>query len=255
MNILIIEDEYLASKRLSELILAIRPEVEVLACLESVSESLNWLKSHGSVDLIFSDIQLSDGLSFDIFEQIQLRCPIIFTTAYDEYAIKAFKVQGIDYLMKPIKRADLQASLQKYESLKQNFSPIGFQAQMDSLLGILAPKPQNYKNRFLVEGKDQLIPISIDEISYFYTKSDIVYLIKNNGRKHSLDFKMDQLEKLLDPSEFFRLNRQFICKLNAIESINPYFNGRLIVKLSPEASEDVFVSRDKAKAFKSWLGA
>ncbi len=255
MRTLIIEDEYPAAERLQGLLQKIDPGVSVLEVLESVSAARDWFASHVAPDLIFSDIQLSDGLSFEIYENVQVRCPIIFTTAYDEYAIKAFKVKSIDYLLKPIKQADLAAALEKYYDLREDFSPVQSQTKIDSLLEMLkAPPTESYKNRFLVTGHDQLIPVSVEEIAYFYTTQDIVYLIKRDGRRHAIDFKIDQLVEMLDPAQFYRLNRQYLCQLTAIRSIHPYFNGRLKLILHPDAPEEVVVSREKARSFKSWLG-
>jgi DNA-binding LytR/AlgR family response regulator len=257
MRVVIIEDEYPAADRLQGLLKKIDPGMSVLQVLESVSSALQWFSEQATPpDLIFSDIQLSDGLSFEIYESLQVRCPIIFTTAYDEYAIKAFKVKSIDYLLKPIKQGELAAALEKYYDLREDFSPVQSQANIESLLEILKAPPtqESYKSRFLVMGHDQLIPVPVEEIAYFYTTQDIVYLVKRDGRRHAVDFKMEQLIELLDPSQFYRLNRQYLCHLAAIRSIHPYFNGRLKLVLQPDPNEDVIVSRERARSFKSWLG-
>lgn len=255
MNCIIIEDEYPAVERLQSLLGQVAPDLEILNRMESISETLEWLGKHPHPDLIFSDIQLSDGLSFEIFETIQINCPIIFTTAYDEYAIKAFKVKSIDYLLKPIKSSELAASLDKYKAMRSDFSPQQAQLKMESLLELLqAKETPSYKKRFLVKGYEQLIPVPVAEIAYFYTTQDIVYLVKQDGRKHALDFKMDQLQERLDPARFFRLNRQYLCQDTAIQQIHPYFNGRLKLVLSPKTEEEIIVSREKAKRFKVWMG-
>lgn len=255
MRTIIIEDEYPAAERLQGLLKKVDPGLTVLEVLDSVSSAKSWLTNNLLPDLIFSDIQLSDGLSFEIYESVPVRCPIIFTTAYDEYAIKAFKVKSIDYLLKPIKEGELADALDKYYSFHEDFTPAKAQTQMESLLEILKPKPQeNYRSRFLVKGHDQLIPVPVEEIAYFYTTQDIVYLIKRDGRRHAVDFKMEQLVEMLDPAQFYRLNRQYICQLSAIRSIHPFFNGRLKLALHPEPSEEVVVSREKAKSFRAWLG-
>lgn len=257
MKIAIIEDEYPAADRLKTLLRKASSEVEILVVLESVASAINWLAQEmGQVDLIFSDIQLSDGLSFEIFESIPVNTPIIFTTAYDEYAIKAFKVKSIDYLLKPVKISEIQASLEKYNSLKKSFIENQFQSQMHSLLNYIKKDSiKTYKNRFLVKSRDQLIPVLTEEIAYFYTLHDLVYIVRANGKRFTIDFKLEQLKELLDPERFYRLNRQIICNLSSIERIHPYFNGRLKLQLNPAFDKDVIVSRERARDFKKWLGA
>ncbi|MEL6733330.1 MAG: LytTR family DNA-binding domain-containing protein [Bacteroidota bacterium] len=255
MKTLIIEDEYPAIERLKKLIQEVEPKIEILDTIDSVQAACAWFARHEPPELIFSDIQLSDGLCFEIFEALDIQCPIIFTTAYDEYAVRAFKVKGIDYLLKPIKKGELAAAIQKFYQMKPPLAPVDLQLQMVSLLQALQPQHPSYKSRFLVKGNDKLIPIAASDIAYCYTTQDIVYLVRHNGRKHAIDFKMDQLEELLDPAQFYRVNRQFLCQITAINQVHPYFNGRLKLLLSPAPAEEVIVSRDKAKPLKDWLGA
>lgn len=255
MKTIIIEDEYPAADRLKKLLEAIDPRIEILSTLESVHAAKAWLSEHDPPELIFSDIQLSDGLSFEIYESLDIQCPIIFTTAYDEYAIKAFKVKGIDYLLKPIKQSELTAAINKFHALQQPPAPADLQLQMVSLLQALQPQEPLFKTRFLVKGNDKLIPVAASDIAYCFTAQDIVYLMKHNGRKHAVDFKLDQLEALLDPGQFYRVNRQYLCQITAIHQVHPYFNGRLKLILAPEPADEVVVSRDKAKPLKDWLGA
>lgn len=258
MKVLVIEDEYPAAERLQKLINKTDPGMEVMAVLDSVEGAVEWLSEKESPELIFSDIQLSDGLSFEIYDKVGSPCPIIFTTAYDEYAIRAFQHESIDYLLKPVKQADLKRALEKLSRLRpavQAENP--FQAQLEGLLKRLEPeinKPQPFKRRFLVKGKDQFMPIPEQKIAFFYTANENVYLIPENGRRYPVDFKMDDLIKVLDPARFFRLNRQYIGNLDAIEKVHPYFNGRLKVQLEPDPGEEVIVSRDRAKSFRKWLG-
>jgi DNA-binding LytR/AlgR family response regulator len=256
MRVVIIEDEYPAADRLQGLLRKVDPGISVIKVLESVSAARQWFPDQAAPpDLIFSDIQLSDGLSFEIYESLQVRCPIIFTTAYDEYAIKAFKVKSIDYLLKPVKQTELATALEKYYDLREDFSPVQSQTRIESLLEMLkSPQQETYKHRFLVMGHDQLIPVGVEDIAYFYTTQDIVYLVKRDGRRHAVDFRMEQLLELLDPKQFYRLNRQYLCQLTSIRSIHPYFNGRLKLVLQPDPAEEVIVSREKAKSFKTWLG-
>ncbi len=261
MKVLIIEDEYPAVERLTNLLLKAAPKINIVSVLDSVSSSVSFFENNeeaSELDIIFSDIQLSDGLSFQIFETISdIHTPVIFTTAYDEYAIKAFKVKSIDYLLKPVKLSEVETALRKYESLKDSFAHLQFQEQLGSLLHMMntdTPVP-SYKNRFLVKSRDQLIPVHTDQIAYFYTSNEIVYLVHLNGKKYMVDFNLEQLTDLLNPNEFYRLNRQIISSLRAIEKIHPFFNGRLKLKLHPAMDSDIIVSREKAKAFKRWLGA
>lgn len=255
MKTVIIEDEYPAAERLQRMLVSIDPTIEILTTLESVSAAKQWFGQHPHPKLILSDIQLSDGLSFEIFEAIGLSCPIIFTTAYDEYAIKAFKVRSVDYLLKPIKTHELSQALTQFHNLSQPPSQGDLQLQMAELLATLQPQQtRTYKNRFLVKSVDKLIPIVTADIAYFYTSQEIVYLVRQEGRKHAIDFTMDQLQALLDPTQFYRVNRQFLCQITAIHQISPYFNGRLKILLTPPPEDEVLISREKARAFKVWLG-
>ncbi len=253
MKVLIIEDEYPAAERLSELIHTIDAEMEIVAILDSVESSKEWLSNHQPPGLIFSDIQLSDGLSFEIFDHITVSSPIIFTTAYDEYAIQAFKVKSIDYLLKPIKVQELSGALLKYHNMKNNFSPADLNDKVSSILTQYQNGAISYKKRFLVSHKDELRPIEVSQIAYFYTRHEIVHMITKDGNRYSMDHTLDQLISMLDPDSFFRLNRQVVCHIQAIKSIHPYFNGRLKLHLVPEEPDQVIISRDKAKVFKSWL--
>jgi DNA-binding LytR/AlgR family response regulator len=260
MNILIIEDEYPAAERLERMILKIAPSASILEKLDSVEASLLWLQSQPSPDLIFSDIQLSDGLSFQIFEAISPKAPIIFTTSYDEYAIKAFKVKSIDYLLKPIKASELQSAIEKYQELKNSFiknstSQHDFSLRLEALMDNLQQKPQQnaYKSRFLVKQQEELIPVSIAEIAYFFTTNELVCLVKKDGRQFLIEHTLEQLEILLHPSKFFRLNRQYIASVESIRKIHHYFNGKLKIDLQPESTAEVLISREKASVFKDWL--
>jgi DNA-binding LytR/AlgR family response regulator len=252
MNCLIIEDEFPAVERLKGLLHKVAPDLEVLTALGSVADSLAWLRAHPAPDVILSDIQLSDGLSFEIYQQITVRSPIVFTTAYDEYAIKAFKVNSIDYLLKPIKPEALRQALDKWRSLQPEVASM--QTQLQAMLRLMQPEPPAaYKRRFLVAGKDQLIPVDEAEIAYFTTAYEAVYLVRTDGRRFAVDYKLDQLSDVIDPRRFFRFNRQYLGQLAAITHIHPYFNGRIKLHLSPDPGEEVLVSREKARGFKAWV--
>ena len=255
MRVLIIEDEFPAAERLSNLLRKTVPNWQVVEVLDSVHKAQTWLASQPSPDLIFSDIQLSDGLSFEIYATVPVKSPIIFTTAYDQYAIQAFKVKSIDYLLKPIKEADLQASIQKYYTLKSDFSAVLAQQHLYEIWKEApATKKSSFKSRFLVKSKAGFKSLTIEEISYFYTAHEVVYVVAKEGKKYAIDFTLDQIADTVDPNRFFRVNRQFLCRLEGISHIHPYFNGRLKLELLPEVEKEVIVSRDKAKQLKKWLG-
>lgn len=253
MKALIIEDEYPAVERLQKLILKADPDIEIMAVLDSIEAAKGWLSNHPSPDLIFSDIQLSDGLSFEIFEQTLVSSPIIFTTSYDEYAIKAFKVKSIDYLLKPVKLQELQQAIAKYKDLKHDKVNPENALKQESLLDVLPNTNKKYKTRFLVKSREQLIPVFEEQIAYFQTSNELVLLVKKDGKKYLVDYTLEQLDKLLNPENFFRINRQFIAHLSAIGQIHTYFNGKLKLELVPKSTDEVLVSRDKAQLFKAWL--
>ncbi|KAA0991945.1 LytR/AlgR family response regulator transcription factor [Dyadobacter aurulentus] len=253
MKILIIEDEYPAAERLEKLIRKLDPKIEVAAVLDSVESALKWFEKGEAVDLIFSDIQLSDGLSFQIFEEYPAHSPIVFTTSYDEYAIKAFRVKSIDYLLKPIKAPELAEAIRKYEVIREDFSPRAYARKVETLLDSLDISRKPYKTRFLVKNGEQLIPINQELVAYFYTANEMSCLVGGDGRQYLVDYKLEELEALVDPLNFFRLNRQFIARIDAIHKIHTYFNGKLKIELRPQTPQEVIVSREKAPAFKAWL--
>lgn len=250
MNILIIEDEGPAAKRLIKLIQKIRADIKVLDIIDSVDAAVKWLKTFPKPDLIFMDIQLADGVSFDIFNETTITSPVIFTTAYDQYTLKAFKVNSLDYLLKPIDEEELAKSFEQF-NLYQNSSKGIDQSAVQSLLQTL--NKTEYKERFLVKSGQQLSYITTESINYFFSEDGFVHLQSRNGRKHIIDYTLDQLETMLDPGYFFRINRKFIVHLSAIQKIHTYFNSRLKVELTPKFNEDVIVSRDRVGAFKKWL--
>lgn len=253
MTALLIEDEYPAAERLEKLLRKLDPRLEIVGVLDSVETARRWFAEHPPADLIFSDIQLSDGLSFQIFEAFPAHSPIIFTTSYDEYAIKAFKVKSVDYLLKPIKLPELAEALEKFKRMRQEFSPVAYASKIESLIESLELGRKAHKSRFLVRNGEQLIPIGLDQIAYFYTANELSCLVGRDGRQFLVDYTMEELEHLVDPTQFFRLNRQFIAQLTAIQKIHTYFNGKLKVELRPETAQEVLISREKAPAFKAWL--
>ncbi|MEQ9438758.1 MAG: LytTR family DNA-binding domain-containing protein [Cyclobacteriaceae bacterium] len=253
MNVLIIEDEYPAAERLQQLLERLSEPVNVVGVLDSVENASDWFQTNHSPDLILSDIQLSDGLSFEIYEKIIVKSPIIFTTSYDEYAIQAFKVKSIDYLLKPIKFEELDKAIRKFKQLKSEFSEEENAGKIERLLDNLQHSGRRYKKRFLVKKGEQLMPIADDEIAYFYTENELVYLFTPQGKKYVIDYTLEQLDELVDTEKFFRINRQYLVHLAAIRQIHTYFNSRLKLNLNPATDDEVIVSKGKAKAFKQWL--
>ncbi len=248
MNIIIIEDEKMAAKRLETMLLQVVPESTIIAKLESVKKSIEWLQSHDQPDLIFMDIQLGDGLSFEIFEHVNISAPIIFTTAYDEYALKAFKVNSIDYLLKPIDNEGLNNSIKKLKGLQKNslHSTEDIMHAMEMLSG-------KYKNRFLVKTGEHMKSISVDNIHYFFSREKATFCSIAEGKNYILDYTLDQLDQKLDPELFFRISRQFIISMDSIKDIISYSNSRLKLIFINESTIEAIVSRDRVADFKLWL--
>ncbi|HQW26907.1 MAG TPA: LytTR family DNA-binding domain-containing protein [Saprospiraceae bacterium] len=253
MNILIVEDEALSARRLKTMVTEMDPTYRVLDITESVRKTVQWLQSHPSPDLMLMDIELTDGKSFDIFEQITVKCPVIFVTAYDEYAIKAFKVNSIDYLLKPIKLEELARSMDKLRQLQQQYTQGSGGLNIQSLLQAFE-KHASYRERFLIKQADRLLPIETTDIAYFQTSEKVNYIHTFDNNTYAIDQPLDEIEKTLDPKKFFRANRQFIVSAAAVEKIHFWFSSKLKVDLRPKSSEDVMISREKAMAFRTWLG-
>jgi two-component system LytT family response regulator len=274
MTILIIEDEELTARKLQRLLLEIEPTAVVVGMTVSVEESVDWLQRNPQPDLIFMDIELADGQSFDIFNQVTVKSPVIFTTAYDEYAIRAFKVNSIDYLLKPVKEDDLRQALTKLNSLKQvlvdqtdSAATDSFEASLINLLGQLRATqptpssfgevvrtPATFRDRFMIKQGQRLFSISIEEVAYIFSRNKMSFLKTRDGQEWLVDYTLDELAQMLDPQRFFRLNRQVIAELRSIDKAHVYFNSKLKVNLSPAFEEEVVISREKAGEFKLWLG-
>jgi len=248
MNCLIIEDEKIAAERLLGLIKNYDQTIEILGTVQSVKNAVRWLNDNPVPDLIFMDIQLADGLSFEIFEQTIVKTPVIFTTAYDEYALKAFKVNSIDYLLKPIDQDELNNAIDKF---KKNNRTKEIPAQVfDNILHSLT---KNYKNKFVVKVGEHIKVFMIDDVQCFYSMEKYTFLQNNSGRDFAINYSLDQLEDLLDPTRFFRINRKFIVSFSAISDIISYSNSRLLIKLNSNQSDELIVSREKVQGFKNWL--
>jgi len=252
-NVLIIEDEDIAAKRLISMLKKILPEIEILGPLESVSESIRFFTCNPQPDLIFLDVQLADGMSFEIFDTVQILSPVIFTTAYDEYAIKAFLVNSIDYLLKPISEEKLQMSIQKYIHIKDYYTSANDLNQLKEILKKLQKGKSSFKTRFLVTKGDTLIPVVMDEIAYFLAEDKIVQLITNDNKKYIINYTLDSLEENLDPDNFFRVNRHCIISLKSVRKIYNHFNYKLKLDLYPTCSGEVILSKSRTTEFKQWL--
>lgn len=249
MKILIFEDERLTADRLIQLITRYNSKIEVLDVLQSVKQGVKWFSDNPPPEIIFMDIHLSDGSCFELFEKINLETPIIFTTAYDQYAIEAFKVNSVDYLVKPINFKKLRIAVDKYERLKQLNQNINPEVYND----IAQQLTKTHKKRFLIKVGDQLKQIKSKDISYFYFEEGLVFVVTNTNNKYPIDYSLEQLENILDPEMFYRINRKFIVGSDSILKIHSYFNSRLKLMLTPSYEQDVIVSRDKVKGFKEWL--
>lgn len=249
-KILIIEDEIPSANRLQKMLQSLDNQIDILAVLDSVEDAIHWFNENEAPDLAFFDIQLADGLSFSIFEKTKVNCPIVFTTAFDQYAIKAFKVNSIDYLLKPIDPEELSNAWDKYKQIqgKQIF-------EIENILKSFnfTDQKKRFKERFLIKKGDQFLYVQEKDIAYFYSESSLSFLVSQTGQKYVYDSKLDELVDQLDPHYFFRINRKFIIHEQSIKKISNYFNGRLKLDLSPQIKEDVIVARERSGDFKKWL--
>jgi DNA-binding LytR/AlgR family response regulator len=247
MKILLIEDELPAAKQLTKMLLQYDADITVIEVLDSVEASVKWLQTFPAPDAIFMDIQIADGLSFDIFTKVEITSPVIFTTAFDQYAIKAFRVAAIDYLLKPIEPEELENALNRLKEKTQQNVP-DFSKMLDLL------QRSNKKERFLVKSGGSLVSIETSDIHYFFSEDGLTQATMNVGKKHIIEFTLDELEQQLDPKNFFRISRKMILNTKAIQKIHTHFNSRLKLDLTPSFHEEVFVSRERVNGFKTWLG-
>lgn len=247
MRLLIVEDETAAYENLVEILREIDPGLEIAGNTESISQTIKWLKTNILPDLILMDIHLSDGSAFSIFDKIRLETPVIFTTAYDEYAIEAFKVNSIDYLLKPIKTEDVIRALDKFKKLNRQ-DILKYLSQ----LSLLTPVP-GYKDKLLIPVKDKLQPVDLNEISFFYTTDRITKIYLKDAKVYSYSKTLEQIEGSLNPKDFIRANKQFIIARNSVKNITIWFDSRLLVTLDVEPPERIYISKNKAAEFKSWI--
>lgn len=249
MKVVIIEDEIVAAQTLSKMINEIRNDFNIVAILQSIEDSVEWLSANPMPDLMFMDIHLADGSSFAIFERITIDCPIIFTTAYNEYALEAFEVNGIDYLLKPINKARLTKAISKFSnfSFKNDNTDI-----INRLVESLTEKQNHKKSHFLIPHKDKLLPLAVNEIAYIYAELKMARIVTFDSQRYSFDSSLEELMKHLDQELFFRVNRQYIVAHKAIKDISIWFTGKLLVNLTVPVEEKIIVSRAKVSEFKAW---
>ncbi|MDN5203707.1 LytTR family DNA-binding domain-containing protein [Fulvivirgaceae bacterium BMA10] len=249
MNVLIVEDEIVAASRLKKLVKACSPEIEVIEVLNTILDTSNYLLKNNP-DLIFLDIQLSDGICFELFEKQEIDIPIIFTTAYDHYMQQAFKVNSVDYLLKPVRPEELKNSIEKFKKYKQ---PQTDTKLLNDLFAQFVKEKNAYKCRFMVRSGRGFISVDVRDIAYIIAQNKLNYIITKMGKRYVIDYTLDQLQRLLDPKEFLKINRNYIISNSSIVKIEPYFNNRMLVEVDPPANEDVLVSRNYLKNFKAWM--
>ena len=253
MKVLIIEDEPFARSELVRLLKATGRDFEVTGELDTVEDSVRWLKAHRLPDLIFLDIQLADGISFEIFRQVEVNTPVIFTTAYDEYAISAFQLNSIDYLLKPVRQDMLEKALRKLDYLRRGAVPTESGIRPEQLEGLFSRLQSPYKSRILVKLGDQLRSVDVSETAYFYAEDDIVFLYLKDRSRYIVDLSLSDLEGTLDPKAFFRITRNCITTVGSIKKVSKYFNSRLLVELDPPAPDRLLVSRVRVPDLLLWM--
>ena len=252
MKILIIEDEQPAAQQLKKMLTQADPSVSVIEILDSVESSVKWLQTFPAPDAIFMDIQIADGLSFDIFNHVNIQSPVVFTTAFDQYAIKAFKVNAVDYLLKPIDEDELGEVLDKLKKKKAETIPFDNGLFLKNLLQDFPKK--DYKQRFLIKNGQNLTSIDVSDIAYFFSEDGINQFYVFSNKKHIVENTLDELETMLNPKDFFRINRKLIVSIKAIQKISPHFNSRLKLSLTPQYRDEILVARERVSDFKAWLG-
>jgi two-component system LytT family response regulator len=250
MKAVIVEDEVVAAQNLQRLIAQVNSSIEVVAVLKSIEESVEWFSVNPAPDLVFMDIHLSDGSSFSIFEKVKIHAPIIFTTAYDEYALKAFEVNSIDYLLKPINLQHLERPVEKFSRLSG--AKINHEDVIANMLSMFRKEKTVYKSNFLIPHKDKFIPLSVDDIAYIFSENKIAKIVTFDNRTFCEHRSLDEMQRQVDPSKFFRANRQYIVSHRAIKDISVWFDSKLLVNLVMDTPEKIIVSRLRAGEFKDW---
>jgi two-component system response regulator LytT len=256
LNIVIVEDEPVTARNLAHLLQNIDDSIKITATLTGVEEAVEWFKANtANYDLIFMDINLGDGMSFDIFKQAEIHTPVIFVTAYNEHGITAFKNNGIDYILKPFESDDLEQALNKFKKFTPKSDSLPVNLQLSQLIEQLNNPGKLYKRSFLVHYRDKLIPLEAISISFFYTANEIVYAYTADNKTYVMDHTIDALMRQLDPDNFFKANRQFIVNRKCITEVDFFFNGRLSLKIKPEPPEKILVSKARVPEFKTWMNS
>ncbi|MEO5998410.1 MAG: LytTR family DNA-binding domain-containing protein [Chitinophagaceae bacterium] len=258
MTILIVEDEELAVRKLQKTLADVDSTASVVGVTESIESTVSWLQKNPTPDLILMDIELADGQSFEIFSRVEVKSPVVFTTSYDEFALKAFKVNSVDYLLKPIQKDELESALNKYRQIKGMYTPSTSPGDfnIDSLVKELQQKLQlkEFRKRFLVKHAQKLVSIEVDEIAYFFSDGRLNFFKTYDNRKFVVDYTMDELEVMLDPDKYFRISRSFYISVESVDQIHDYFGNRLLLHLKPAVDKEALVSREKVSDFKKWMG-
>ena len=251
MKVLIIEDEAPAAKQLTKLLTKLDPSVSVIETLDSVESATAWLRVFPMPDAVFMDIQIADGLSFDIFNQVEITCPVVFTTAFDQYAIKAFRVNALDYLLKPMDEDELGVVLEK---IKQQRTPQYANDFLQNFATQFTKPIADFKSRFLIKQGTTLNFVEVKDIAFFFSEDGLTHFMTNENKKHLLEQTLDELEHQLNPKDYFRINRKIIVSIKSIKKISPHFNSRLKLELTPQYLSEIFVARERVSDFKTWLG-
>jgi two-component system LytT family response regulator len=250
MNVILVEDELSARQNMLAIFEELDLNINVMACLESIEDAVKWIESNPKPELGFFDIQLADGTSFEIFEKIQVSFPVVFTTAFDEYAIKAFKVNSIDYILKPIKKSDIEFAINKCQNLEKQTST---EKKLLDILNTITNKTHFEKKTILIDQYDGFLPVAVSDFALFFIEKGIVYGLTKNEEEHIISGTLDEVENRLSEIDFFRANRQFIVSRKAIIAVKNYFNGRLLLKTKPKIKEQVLISKARVYIFKKWL--
>jgi DNA-binding LytR/AlgR family response regulator len=251
INVLILEDEEAAAKRLQKMLGELMPEAEIVGSITSIVASVQWFKSNPMPQLVLADIQLADGSSFEIFKQVNVDCPIIFTTAYDQYALQAFKQNSVHYLLKPVKKEELKEAIEKFRKVQGGKQPAT--VDFEKMLATMTKSDNIYKERFIIRFGEHIKTIEIKDIAYFYTENKANFAVLKDGKRYPVDNNLDELEQLINPKNFFRINRQFIIGYHAITEMISYSKSRVLIKLNPPTKLETIVSTERSSSFKSWL--
>ncbi len=252
IQLLMLEDEDPAAKRLQKFLKEMDEPVEVAAVLESISKAKEWLQQNKEPDLMLVDIHLADGNSLELFKQAEINCPVIFITAYNEYALQAFKLNSIDYLLKPVKKEELYNAITKFKKQKaKEQSPVNYSKLLEAMQ---QPAVEKYRERFIIRYGEHIKTIETKDAAYFYTEARANFLVTTDARRYVVDFNLDQLDSMLNPAMYFRINRQFIISLQSIEEMTAWTKARVLIKLKPASKHETIVSTERAADFKKWLG-